>query len=85
MTKFTKLHRRLDLLHAFCYKWGLQVKLEWTKAMVLTKQNYKPERFTYNVTLIECVKSFNYLEFQISHNGKWSNLIMVRAKGREDE
>ena len=47
--------------------------------MVLTKQRYKTERFMYNGTLLECVKSFNYLGFEISHNGKFSNLINDRV------
>ena len=33
----------------------------------------------YNGTLLECVKSFNYLGFEISHNGKFSNLINDRV------
>ena len=41
--------------------------------MVLTKQRYKTERVKHNGTLFEYVKSFNYLGFEISHNGKFSN------------
>ena len=38
-----------------------------------TKQNYETERFMYNVTLIECVKSFNYLGIQVS---RMENLVI---------
>ena len=78
-TSVTGLQRCLDLLHAYCYKWGLHVNTLKTKAMVLTKQRYKTERFMYNGTLLECVKSFNYLGFDISRNGKFSNLINDRV------
>ena len=78
-TSVNGLQRCLDLLHAYCYKWGLHVNTLKTKAMVLTKQRYKTERFMYNGTLLECVKSFNYLGFEISHNGKFSNLINDRV------
>ena len=47
--------------------------------MVLTKQRYKTECFVNNGTLLKCVKSFNYLGFEISHNGKFSNLINDRV------
>ena len=47
--------------------------------MVLTKQTYQTERFRYNGTLLECVKSLNYLALEISHNGKFSNLIKDRV------
>ena len=78
-TSVTGLQRCLDLLHAYGYKWGLHVNTLKTKAMVLTKQRYKTERFMYNGTLLECVKSFNYLGFEISHNGNFSNLINDRV------
>ena len=78
-TSVIGLQRCLDFLHVYCYGWGLHVNTLKTKAMVLTKQRYKTERFMYNGTLIEYVKSFNYLEFEISHNGKFSNLIKDRV------
>ena len=78
-TSVTGLQRCLDLLRAYGYKWGLHVNTLKTKAMVLTKQRYKTERFMYNGTLLECVKSFNYLGFEISHNGNFSNLINDRV------
>ena len=34
---------------------------------------YETERFMYNVTLIECVKSFNYLGIQVS---QMENLVI---------
>ena len=78
-TSVTGLQRCLDLLHAYCYKWGIHVYTLKTKAMVLTKQRYKTERFVYYGTLLENVKSFNYLGFEISHNRKFSNLINYRV------
>ena len=35
-TSVNGLQRCLDLLHAYCYKWGLHVNTLKTKAMVLT-------------------------------------------------
>ena len=67
-------------LHVYCYtEWGLHANTLKTKAMVLTKQSYKTEHSMYNETLLECVKSFNYLGFEILHNVKISNLTKDRV------
>ena len=46
-----------------------------TKCMILTKQTYRSDKFEFHNTNLECVRSFNYLSFQFSYNGKFRRII----------
>ena len=65
------LQNCLNDLKSYCYKWGLQVNSSKTKCMILIKQTNRSDKFEFHNTNLECVRSFNYLGFQISYNGKF--------------
>ena len=73
------LQNCLNDLKSYCYKWGLQVNSSKTKCMILTKQTYRSDKFEFHNTNLECVRSFNYLGFQISYNGKFRRIIDDRV------
>ena len=47
--------------------------------MILTKQTYRSHKFEFHNTNLECVRSFNYLGFQILYNGKFRRIIDIRV------
>ena len=73
------LQNCLNDLKSYCYKWGLQSNSSKTKCMILTKQTYRSDKFEFHNTNLECVRSFNYLGFQISYNGKFRRIIDDRV------
>ena len=49
-----------------------------TKTMVMSKHTFTNENFDFVKMSLQCVKSFNYLCFQINFNGKFRNLVQDR-------
>ena len=62
------LQKCLDNLSDYCEKWGLLVIESKTKTMIFTKSKWTPEKFHYGNSEIACVKSVQYLGFNISYN-----------------
>ena len=73
------LQNCLNDLKSYCYKWGLQVNSSKTKCIILTKQTCRSDKFEFHKTSLECVRSFNYLGFQISYNSKFRRIIDDRV------
>ena len=59
------LQKCLDNLSDYCEKWGLLVN---EKNMIFTKSKWTPEKLHYGNSEIECVKSIQYLGFDISYS-----------------
>ena len=67
----------LNRLENYCQKWGLEVNVNKTKTMVLSKGNMTAS-FRINQSSIENVDTYEYLGFQLSSNGSFSRLITDR-------
>ena len=74
------LQRCLDNLSDYCKKWGLEVSIKKTKALVINQSGRIPKDacFFYNNKLIETVNIFSYLGSLITSNG--STLSQVSGK-----
>ena len=72
------LQQCLNQLYSYCEKWGLVVNTNKTKTMVMSKHTFTNENFNFGRLSLQCVKSFNYLGFQINFNGKFRNLVQDR-------
>ena len=73
------LQKCLDNLNEYCCKWGLEVNIDKTKVMVLSKRSHKAVELYYGQNILECVKKFNYLGFLITNNCKFTHLIHDRV------
>ena len=65
----TGLKQCLVKLEQYCRKWGLEVIVEKPKVMVLGNSFTKNTSFKLNNTVLENVKNFQYLGFDIAYNG----------------
>ena len=72
------LQQCLNQLYSYCEKWGLVVNTNKTKTMVMSKHTFTNENFNFGKISLQCVRSFNYLGFQINFNGKFRNLVQDR-------
>ena len=73
------LQESLNWLHAFCYRWGLEVNADKTKIIVVGKSSQRTHlMFHFGNAEIENVKEFTYLGFQISSNGNMKATIADR-------
>ena len=63
------LQKCLEKLQQCCYKWKITVK---AKTMIVTKRQLAmANSFTFNSNVIEICKSYPYLRYLISNNGKF--------------
>jgi len=69
-----RVQRILEALSAFCVKWGLEVNMSKTKAMIFRNGGIikKSEYFYYNGVKIENVSYFKYLGITMSTRLSWS-------------
>ena len=73
------LQKCLDKLENYCNKWGLEVNVKKTKAMVMSKRNVFCEPVCINNIPVDFVTNITYLGFQISSNGNVQSLLNDRA------
>ena len=77
-TSKSGLKRCLENLKTHCQKWGLVVNTEKNKTMVLSKNKYLPETFTFGDIPLQASKGINYLGFVISYNRKYRSITHDR-------
>ena len=67
------LQHSLDLLYAYCSKWGLEVNISKTKIIVFRKRGRVKgnEKWYYNHNEIEVVDNFNYLGVVLNYTGSF--------------
>ena len=79
------LQRCLDNLSNYCKKWGLEVSIKKTKALVVNQSGRIPEDacFFYNHKLIETVNRFSYLGSLVTSNGSTGSQVPGKEELRE--
>ena len=70
----TELQNSLNLLYNYTIKWGLEVNVDKTKAMVFRKRGglKRDEHWTYNGKALEVVNDFNYLGTVFNYTGNFN-------------
>jgi hypothetical protein len=67
-----ELQAALDGMLVYCNTWGLQVNIQKTKVMVVSKGKIRNvPTFYYNGSELEVVSEFSYLGVVINHNGRF--------------
>ena len=69
------LQEALNKLSNYCNKWGLTVNTAKTKCMAFRKNGrlYAADKWNYNDELLETVKEFKYLGYNLSASGSSTN------------
>ena len=78
------LQNSLDKLDTYCSKWHMEINIDKTKTMVLSKSGKVPKSFEikYSKKVIQNVKSYKYLGLTIYNNGnfiKGTTELKIRA------
>ena len=79
------LQRCLDNLSNYCKKWGLEVSIKKTKALVINQSGRIPKdaRFFYNNKLIKTVNRFSYLGSLVTSNGSTGSQVSGKDELRK--
>ena len=79
------LQRCLDNLSNYCKKWGLEVSIKKTKALVINQSGRisKDACFFYNNKLIETVNRFSYLGSLVTSNGSTGSQVPGKEELRK--
>ena len=64
----------------FCYEWRLEVNVEKTKVMVVSKDGVEKAKVRYGQSEMECVEKFSYLGTIFSSDGKWKREVERRVQ-----
>ena len=76
------LQKCLNNLLIYCVKWGLEVSIKKTKALVINKSGRVPKDacFYYDNKLIETVKKFTYLGTLVTSNGSTGSRLLGKEE-----
>ena len=79
------LQRCSDNLSDYCKKWGLEVSIKKTKALVINQSGRIPKDacFFYNNKLIETVNRFSYLGSLVTPNGSTGSQVSGKEELRK--
>jgi hypothetical protein len=67
----------------YCEEWRLEVNVNKTKVMVVSKDGEKVTKVKYGEEELECVSQYGYLGTVFSSNGKWeAGVERSRQSGR---
>jgi hypothetical protein len=76
------LQAQLDMLQAYCARWGLTVNVAKTKVVAYTSPQRKvpPPQLSYQSAPVEVLDSFTYLGVQLHSTQRFANAGAVRAQ-----
>jgi hypothetical protein len=75
-----ELERMVRKVKEYCEEWRLEVNVNKTKVMVVSKDGMKEAKVRYSDNELECVNEYVYLGTLFSSNGKWDGEIERRRQ-----
>ena len=75
-----ELERMVEKVRQYCREWRLEVNVNKTKVMVVSKDGEKVVKVKYGEEELECVKQYVYLGTLFSSNGKWEAEVERRRQ-----